>query len=64
MKSNVVRIRDYGNNLSMGITKEIVDFQKELGNEWFMMRCNEKGVICFTPLNLLNDKLNELEGSV
>lgn len=64
MKSNITKIRNYKQNLSFGITKEIADFQKEEGNEWFIMRCSDKGVVCFIPLKLLNDELNELEGDI
>ena len=62
MKSNITKIRDYNGNLSFGITKEISSFLKDKGFEHFVVRCKDNGVVTFTPLSLLTDKLDELEG--
>ena len=60
MKSNITKIRTYNGNNSFGITKEMAKYHKEKGNEWFMMKVNDNGVVCFIPLNLFNDRLREV----
>lgn len=60
MKSDTIKIRNYQNSSSFGVNKEIANFLKEKGFEHFIIRCNDNGVVSFTPINILSDKLDEL----
>ena len=60
MKHSIVKVRNYKNNVSIGLTKEIADFLEKEKHEHFVMNCDERGIITYTPLTLLNDKIAEL----
>lgn len=60
MITDTVKIRSYQNSSSFGVKKEVAEFLKEKGFEHFIVRCNDNGVVSFTPLNLLEEIMDEL----
>lgn len=58
MNPEIIKLRKYNNQFSMGIPKDIgLDLQKN-HFEKFLMHC-ERGVITLTPMALLNQNLEK-----